>query len=322
MKRLVYSFKNFLKEKYPFPVRKLQIHTNLGCPHRKDRTGDSGGCAYCYNPGFSNVENSSGSVERQIRRGIDRSRKQGFEGKFLAYFQTYTNTYADLPLLKSWWHMIYDYPDDIVGLAIGTRPDCLPPEILSALAEISENRMVWLELGLQSAHDRTLELINRGHDYQCFVDAINRVKQYPDILICAHIILGLPGEDLGDMQHTIFEINKLQLEGVKLHHLQIVKNTMFAKWYAEGKIPVFAEEEYLGLLKNLLPYLSPEIVVHRLIGDIQDDLLIAPRWKTVKSQLIQKLYREMQEEGIYQGKYAMDTSDENESKFDFYKQGD
>jgi hypothetical protein len=302
MKHVVYTFKNFLKEHFPFPVRKLQIHTNLGCPHRKNRTGEEGGCVYCYNPGFSNIENSTADVTRQFQEGIQNSRNRGFQGKYLAYFQTYTNTYAELNVLKSWWHKIYDYPDDIVGLAIGTRPDCLEPDVLDELSDIAKTHMVWLELGLQSVHDRTLQLINRGHDYDCFVDAVKRIQKYPDILVCAHIILGLPGENIDDMQHTIAEINKLHLDGVKMHHLQVVKKTELAQWYQSGKLNVFTEQEYIDVLKTLLPHLSPDIVVHRLVGDIQDNLLIAPRWNILKPKLIQMLYQQMQEEGLYQGK--------------------
>ncbi len=304
MKRTVYTFKTFLKEHYPFPVRKLQIHTNLGCPHRKNKTSNEGGCVYCYNPGFSNIENSTADIARQIREGIASSRTRGFTGKYLAYFQTYTNTYAELNVLKSWWRKVYDYPDDIVGLAIGTRPDCLEPNVLNELSNIAETHEVWLELGLQSAHDRTLQLINRGHDYNCFVDAVQRIQKYSNILICAHIILGLPRENGDDMRYTISEINRLQLDGVKLHHLQVVKNTELARWYHAGKVSVFTEAEYIEVLKTLLPHLSPDIVVHRLVGDIQDDLLIAPRWNILKPKLIQMLYHQMQTEGLYQGKYT------------------
>lgn len=305
MKRFVYTFKTYLKEHYPFPVRKLQIHTNLGCPHRKNRTGEEGGCVYCYNPGFSNIENSAEDVARQFREGISNSRTRGFQGKYLAYFQTYTNTYAELSVLKTWWHKIYDYPDDIVGLAIGTRPDCLEPDVLDELSRIAETNMVWLELGLQSAHDRTLRLINRGHDYACFVDAVQRIQKHRNILICAHIILGLPDENMNDMRHTINEINRLRLDGVKMHHLQIVKKTELALWYHAGKVSVFTEDEYIEVLKTLLPHLSPDIVVHRLVGDIQENLLIAPRWNILKPKLIQMLYQKMQTEGLYQGKYFL-----------------
>jgi len=230
-----------------------------------------------------------------------RARRNGFEGRFIAYFQTDTNTYAGIEVLEPWWREIEKYPDDIVGLAIGTRPDCLSAEILSLLSELGEKFMVWLELGLQSARDKTLKLINRGHDYACFVDAIQETQRYKNILICAHIILGLPGETEQDMLFTIQELNRLKLDGVKIHHLQVVKHTVLAKWYARGKVPVFDENQYVDLICRLLPYLASGITVHRLVGDIRKDLLIAPRWQLPKTRVIQMIEAKLRSEGKFQG---------------------
>ncbi len=307
MPRVIYKFKDFLTERYPFPVRKLSIHTNLGCPHRENRTG-KGGCVYCYNPGFSSLTSDLPDVPIQIQTAIAQARNNNFKGKFIAYFQTETNTYADIDVLGPWWREIENYPDDIIGLAIGTRPDCLSENILSLLSEMGKKYMVWLELGLQSAHDRTLKLINRGHDYACFVDAIHQTQQFKNILICAHIILGLPNETEHDMLFTIQEINHLQLDGVKIHHLQVVKNTILAEWYALGKIKVFNETEYIHLLLHVLPHLSSKITVHRLVGDIRSDLLIAPRWRLPKTQVIQILENELKKAGKFQGMATEDPS--------------
>ena len=307
MKKVIYTFKDFLKERYPYPVRKLTIHTNLGCPHRENRTG-KGGCVYCYNPGFSNLTGNPVDVPVQIQQGIDRARINGFAGKFIAYFQTDTNSYASIDVLEPWWREIEKYPDDIVGLAIGTRPDCLSEDVLSLLAELGKKYMVWLELGLQSAHDRTLERINRGHDYTCFVAAVEQVQRYEHILICAHIILGLPGETAPDMLVTIQEINRLRLDGVKIHHLQVVKNTVLADWYARGEVNVFYEDSYTDLLAELLPHLSPEISVHRLVGDIKPELLIAPKWKLPKTRVIQLVAEKMKKQGKFQGAYFNRTN--------------
>jgi radical SAM protein (TIGR01212 family) len=302
MKKVIYKFKDFLKERYSFPVRKLTIHTNLGCPHRENRTG-KGGCIYCYNPGFSNLTDNPPDVPAQIHDGISRARNNGFTGKFITYFQTETNTYASIDVLEPWWRAIENYPDDIVGLAIGTRPDCLSGEILSLLAEMGKKFMVWLELGLQSAHDRTLELINRRHDYACFVDAIHQTQKRENILTCAHIILGLPGETEDDMLFTIREINRRGLDGVKIHHLQVVKNTVLAEWYAKGKVKVFNEDEYVNLLVKLLPHLSAKIAVHRLVGDIKPELLIAPQWHIPKTRVLQMIEEKLRKENRYQGRY-------------------
>lgn len=300
MKRVINKLKDFLKERYPFQVRKLTIHTNLGCPHRENRTG-KGGCIYCYNPGFSNLTNNLPGVPTQIHEGIARARANGFKGKFIAYFQTETNTYASIEVLEPWWRAIENHPDDIVGLAIGTRPDCLSDDILSLLSEMGKKYMVWLELGLQSAHDRTLELINRGHSYACFVEAIAQSQQHENILTCAHIILGLPEETVDDMLFTIREINRLKLDGVKIHHLQVVKNTVLAEWYKQGKVKVFNEHEYIDLLVKMLPHLSSKITVHRLVGNIKHNLLIAPQWYLPKTRVIQMIEERMKNEGKFQG---------------------
>ncbi|MFZ5516848.1 MAG: TIGR01212 family radical SAM protein [Candidatus Zhuqueibacterota bacterium] len=300
MKPPIYTFKQFLKERFPWPVRKLPVHTNLGCPHRENRTG-AGGCVYCYNPGFSSLSCDLPDVRRQMADGIARSRAAGFTGKFIAYFQTDTNTYAPISRLEPWWREIENHRDDIVGLAVGTRPDCLSGEALALLSELGESTMVWLELGLQSAHDRTLERINRGHDVACFHRAVGQTRRYPHILICAHIILGLPGETPDHMIATIQTINRLNLDGVKMHHLQVVKHTVLADWYAGGNVPVFSEQEYINLLVTLLPHLAAHISVHRLVGDIRQDLLIAPLWEIPKARIIQLVEQRMKAEKKFQG---------------------
>ena len=307
MQRTIYKFKDFLSERFPFPVRKLPVHTFLGCPHRKNRSGSggpggSGGCIYCYNPGFSDISADFADVSVQISDGIAKFRERGYKGRFLVYFQTDTNTYADITVLEPWWRTIEQFPQAIAGLAVGTRPDCLNEDILTVLADIAKKNMVWLELGLQSASDKTLSLINRGHDYDCFVNAVIQVKKFSDIFLAAHIILGLPGENYNNMLHTIHELNRLSVDGVKIHHLQVIKHTVLADWYKMGKVNLFTENEYVRLLIELLPHLSPNICIHRLIGDIKNDLLLAPQWLSPKTKIIQMIEARLNEAGEYQGR--------------------
>ena len=297
---IIYTFKNFLKQQFAFPVRKIPVHTFLGCPHRENRIG-SGGCIYCENEGFSSVKPDLPDVLTQIKNGITYSRRRGFKGKYIAYFQTYTNTFANPDVLKSWFQSVLDFPDDIIGLSVSTRPDCLENVVIDHLSEISKLCMVWIELGLQSARDKTLKLINRGHDYACFEDAVKRIKRFSDLLVSTHIILGLPGESYSDMEFTISAINKLNLDGVKIHHLQVVKNTVLADWYSKGDVKVFSENEYINLLTELIPRLSPKISIHRLVGDIRDDMLIAPKWNLTKTQIIQLVEKGLKITGMYQG---------------------
>ncbi len=290
VKMEILTFAKFLKKHFSFPVKKIGIHTFWGCPHRKNRTGE-GGCYYCDNRSFASGGFVPVPVEEQIEKSIARWRAKGFRGKFIAYFQSYTNTYAPIEVLKETYDKIYHFKEDIVGLSISTRPDCLNEEIVRLIAGYCSDFMVWLEIGLQSVHNRTLRLINRGHTYEDFINAVKLVRKEKNILICAHIILGLPGEGREDMRKTIEEINRLRLDGVKIHHLQIVRDTVFHKWYKEGKIKVMDWEEYLDLLLYLVPKLNPEIVVHRLLNDCPDDLLIAPRWSITKQEFLNKFYR-------------------------------
>lgn len=231
------------------------------------------------------MEASEKDCRGQIEEGISGERSRGFKGKFLAYFQSYTNTYADAQTLSRWWSGLDDFPEDMVGLSVSTRPDCLEDAALDLLAEHARRRMVWLELGLQSACDATLALINRGHDFACFEDAVRRTKNREGILICAHLILGLPGENLDEMRRTIAELNRLGVDGVKFHHLQVVKGTVLEKWYREDRVRVLGEEDYVDIICDLLPRLRRGVVIHRLFGDVRGDLLVAPRWKRPKGSL-------------------------------------
>jgi radical SAM protein (TIGR01212 family) len=253
------------------------------------------------------MDSSVADGGEQIREGIRRARERGFQGKFIAYFQTETNTYAPMESLEAWWGLVDRFPHDLAALSVSTRPDCLPDRVIRLLARQVEKRMVWVELGLQSVHDRTLEKIRRGHDYACFLDAVRRLRAFPELYVCAHIILGLPGESREHMEETIREISRLRLEGVKIHHLQVVKNTLLAQWYREGQVRVFSEEAYIDLLVRLLPLLDSRTAVHRLVGEIRRNLLVAPRWEMPKTRIIQKVTRELEERGWFQGMRSGET---------------
>ncbi len=301
MSQLFYTFRKFLDEHFPFEVRKLPIQTHLGCPHRDLETG-TGGCIYCYEPAFSNLNTAKDSIQPQIEKRLHKEKKKGYSGKFMAYFQTGTNTYADAAQLEAYYQTVESY-DDIVALAVSTRPDCLSDAILQILANHAKKQMLWLELGLQSSHDSTLKRIHRGHDFQCFQEAIKRIHVYPDIYICSHVILGLPGETRIEMRQTINSVNEMKLHGIKFHHLQVVKHTPLEKQYHEGQIQVLSKEQYLRLIAEMLTVLSPEIIVQRLFGETRLKYLIAPQWMTPKPRLIQELEKNMRSENLYQGKH-------------------
>ena len=302
MNRTLYTFKQFLDEHFDVPVRKLSLHTRLGCPHRDSRTGE-GGCIYCNESGFSNLNNQEHDIRSQITLGLSDAKNRGYQGKHIAYFQTGTNTCAEPELLEAWWRTVLEFPEEIVGLSISTRPDCLSDADMDILSALSRELMVWVELGLQSANDETLRRINRGHDVWTFQDAVHRLEAHPDLLVCAHIILGLPGESEEDMIHTIRTLNQTKIHGIKIHHLQVVRNTVLSDWYRNDQIDVMDEDSYIRLLTEIIPHIRPDMVIHRLFGDIHPTLLIAPKWPTPKPRVIQKIMETLEHQNLYQGKY-------------------
>jgi radical SAM protein (TIGR01212 family) len=302
MERILYTLKQFLDDRFEVPVRKLPIHTYLGCPHRDAETG-LGGCIYCNESGFSNPEKQERNIRVQIQQGLSDARDSGKEGKYIAYFQTGTNTCAEPELLESWWRTVLEFPEDIIGLSVSTRPDCLADQDIRILSKLGQELMVWVELGLQSANDETLKRINRGHDVRSFLDAVDRLKAHPHLLTCAHIILGLPGETEADMEHTIQTLNHVGIHGIKIHHLEVVKDTVLADWFKEGRVSVLDEESYIRLMIRLIPRIRPDMVLHRLFGDIHSSMLIAPKWTSPKTRMIQKITEALESRNLYQGKH-------------------
>jgi len=298
-KKRYYTFNRFLEEKLGVKVRKVSVNAGFTCPNRDGKVG-YGGCVYCHNPGFvpSNTDNRR-SVGTQIVEGKSRLKKRGFKGKFLAYFQAYSNTYAPVDILRR----LYDEAlndEDVIGLAIGTRPDCVPDDVLSLLEGYAKDHHIWIEYGLQSAHNRTLEYINRGHNYAQFEDAVKRSRNR-GIYICAHIILGLPGEEKEHMYETVDRLSDLGIDGVKIHHLQVVKGTALDERFRVGEINVLSVEDYIPLVCDVVERLSLRIVIHRLIGDTRDELLVAPRWILSKAEILSRIDREMEQRDSRQG---------------------
>ncbi|MDY6862473.1 MAG: TIGR01212 family radical SAM protein [Thermodesulfobacteriota bacterium] len=298
-KRLYYTFNQFLREKFAFKVRKISLNAGFTCPNRDGKIGYKG-CIYCYNPGFTPYTGLHfKTIDSQIQHGKAQLKKYGFKGKFLAYFQAYTNTYAPVATLKE----LYDEAlkdDEVVGIAISTRPDCVSEDVLLLLEEYAQKTHVWIEYGLQSANDNTLKFINRGHNYAQFADAVERT-QGRGIFICAHIILGLPGENIAHMYETVKKISHLKLDGIKIHHLQIVKNTLLEKMYRRKEVKVFYPEEYIHIVCNIIELLPTDIVIHRLMGDIREEFLVAPQWGEKKSEVLSMIEKELTKRGSYQG---------------------
>ncbi|MDO9573867.1 MAG: TIGR01212 family radical SAM protein [Candidatus Contubernalis sp.] len=295
-----YRLSEFFSKHFPCRIRKIPVHAGLDCPNR-DGTLSHRGCTFCYNPSFSPFLAAPGSIQEQIKASSGRlSPKARKNTRFLAYFQSYTNTYGKINLLqKMYWEALSS--DQVIGLSISTRPDCISDEVLDLLEDYAQDKHIWLEYGLQTAHDQTLERINRGHTVAHFTDAVERTKNR-GIYICAHIILGLPGEGMEEMQETIKFLNRSQIDGVKIHHLQVIENTAMAEEYSQNKFKVYSFEEYLEILVNVLELMSPHLVIHRLMSEVTDPkLLIAPHWEQGKAQLHQEVEKLLKSRSSFQG---------------------
>lgn len=292
-------FSRYLREIFGCRVQKIPLDAGFTCPNRDGRVG-LGGCIYCGPRGSGTGAYENGvPLGEQIRAGIESGKRRFGKCKFIAYFQAFTNTYAPPERLKS----LYDEAlrhQEVVGLSIGTRPDCAPHEVLELLEEYARRCHFWVEYGLQSAHDYTLELINRGHDIAQFVDAVERTKGR-GINICAHIILGLPGETKEEMMATADLVASLELEGIKIHSLYVLKGTKLAEIYQRGEFRLLELEEYVSLVCDFLERLPPDMVIQRLTGEAPRDLLVAPRWSREKMAVLGKIDTELEQRGSYQG---------------------
>jgi len=294
------AFGDYLKDKYGCKVYKVTIDAGFTCPNRDGKLG-TGGCIYCNNRGFSpNTRQPRSSVTEQLERGMKFLRQRYKAEKFISYFQAFTNTYAPLEKLEKLYRESL-VPEDVVGLSVGTRPDCCGEEVVGLLAELARGHEVWIELGLQSIHDSTLERINRRHDFRSFTDAVERIHSRPGLKICAHVILGLPGETREMMIESAGVLSDLGIEGIKIHLLHVLKDTELERMYEQGEIEMFGFNEYVQLVADYLEKLDPGIVIQRLTADGPSDILVAPRWALEKKRTIDKIEKELLKRGSRQG---------------------
>ena len=292
-------FSAHLKKHFGVRVHKVSVDAGFGCPNRAGgRTGP--GCLFC-DPGGAGavgIERQS-SVAAQIEKGKEVMSRKYKAGKFMAYFQPFSNTLAPVDQLRA----LYDQAlavDDVVGLAVGTRPDCVPPDVLDLLGEYHRSTYFWLELGLQSSHDRTLDRLQRGHDYAAFADAYHRAKSQ-SLNICVHVILGLPGESREDMLATTDILADLRVDGVKLHLLHVMRNTPLGQLYDEGKVEMMDRDEYIELVVDVVERLPRETLIHRLTGDGPRAQLLAPLWSLKKWEVLNAIDAEFARRGSCQG---------------------
>ena len=306
-KKRYYDFNTFLRQQFGCRVHKISLDAGFSCPNR-DGTKGTGGCIYCNPYGSGTGAWARGlSISEQIRQAKEFLSRRYKAKKFIAYFQSFCNTYGPYERLKALYEEALSH-EDIVGLAVGTRPDCVDERIINLLASYTDRYQVWIEYGLQSIHDHTLRLINRGHTYADFLKAVEMTAGRR-ILICVHIILGLPGESREDMLETVKALAKLPINGIKFHHLYVVKGTKMAEMYLKREYTPLGQEEYIELLIDALELLPPHIVIQRLMGDPKKDELFAPAWSLRKRETLNLIERRLEERNTWQGKFLTKVDD-------------
>jgi radical SAM protein (TIGR01212 family) len=294
------SYNRILRDAFNTRVYKIGLRLDFTCPNRDGKVA-VGGCIYCNNSSHTPVNyKPRTSVTEQLAQGGAAITKRHKADKFIAYFQSYTNTYDSVEKLATLYREALAFPG-VVGLSIATRPDCLADEILDLIAKLSKQTYLWLELGLESMHDRTLRWVNRGHGLAEYMDAVARA-QARGLRICTHLILGFPGESREDILETADLFNRLGIDGIKLHNLHVIRNTALEKFYRAGQVPLFTQEEYVALIVDFLERLDPRIVVHRLSGETYRAITVAPDWSVNKIGVHNAIHKELLDRDTWQGR--------------------
>lgn len=282
-----YPLSSYLKDKFNEKVYKITLDAGFTCPNRDGNISHTG-CIFCDDGGsFSQAHSRLLSITEQIETGIKSQHARFGANKFMAYFQAFSNTYKPVVELKKIYDEALENPQ-IVGISIGTRPDCVDSEKLDLIASYTEKYETWIEYGLQTIHDKSLTWINRGHDYQTFESAYNETKRR-GIKVCAHVILGLPTETKDDMLQTAKKLAELKVDGVKLHALCVMPNTPLEKMYNNGEVKLLTEDEYVEIVCEFLNILPSKTVIHRLCGNGYSKTMIAPAWLNNKWETLNKI---------------------------------
>ncbi len=295
-----YTFNEYLKTRFGCRVHKVAIDAGFTCPNI-DGTKGTGGCVYCNNEGFSfNSRREHRSIEEQIEAGMSFMKSRFKAQKFMAYFQAYSNTFAPVNQLKDIYDRILPYGDDIVAMAVGTRPDCISLYTLDLLESYSDRFEVWVEYGLQSSHNRTLERINRCDTYERFLWAIEETSKR-NLKICVHVILGLPGETREDMMATAESLASLPFHSIKVHLIHVMKDTPLADDYERGLFSICSMDEYIGIVCDYLERIPSDVSIQRLTADAPPDVLVAPKWCLERQTIYRKIDEELEHRDSRQG---------------------
>ncbi|QAA30642.1 TIGR01212 family radical SAM protein [Clostridium manihotivorum] len=296
----------FLREKFGEKVFKISLDAGFTCPNR-DGTISKGGCLFCSERGSGDFAGDRCfSISSQFGDIKNMMLKKWKNGKYIAYFQAYTNTYAPVEVLREKYEEALAQ-EDVVAIAIATRPDCLDEDVLDLLEEINKKVYLWIELGLQTVNDETAKIINRGYKLEVFEEALKKLKER-SIDVVAHCIFGLPGETEQDMINTVDYIAHSGVKGVKFHLLHLLKDTPLVKLYEQGKLNFLTQEQYINLICKALTMLPEDVVVHRLTGDAPRDSLIGPMWSLKKWEILNEIDNNMKKCNFYQGLYFATNS--------------
>ncbi len=294
------DYGTWIRSKFPFRVQKISVNAGFSCPNRDGRIS-RGGCIYCnnktFNPSYCDSDNS---VTEQINEGKKFFARKYPEMKYIAYFQAYTNTYSSIEKLKAIYEEALEC-DDVIGIAIGTRPDCVSDELLDYFAMLNKHTFVTIEYGIESANDETLRRINRGHDFECARKAIEKTAD-KGINVGGHIILGLPGENIEESLRQAPIISALPLNLLKIHQLQIIEDTRLAEEYKANPFHLYSVDEYISLITEYIQRLRKDLVLERFVSQSPKELLIAPDWGLKNYEFTNKLNNHLKTVGAYQGK--------------------
>ncbi|RBW71632.1 TIGR01212 family radical SAM protein [Bacillus taeanensis] len=296
-----YTFNKYLRDTFNVKVFKVPLDGGFDCPNR-DGKAAYGGCTFCSVSGSGDFAGDRrDDLVTQFQTIKERMHKKWKDGKYLGYFQAYTNTYAPVEELREKYEIILQQ-EGVIGLSIATRPDCLPDNVVNYLAELNERTFLIVELGLQTVHEKTAALINRAHDYKCYVEGVNKLRKH-NIQVVSHIINGLPQETPEMMLETAKEVAKLDVQGIKIHLMHLLRNTAMIKQYEKGLLEFLDFDTYVNLVVDQLEILPPDMVVHRITGDGPLDLLIGPMWSANKWKVFNAIENELKRRDSFQGKY-------------------
>lgn len=296
-----HTWNYYLRQKFGCKVFKVSINAGFTCPNIDGKIG-YGGCTYCSKEGSGDFAgNPKDDLVKQFDDICEMMSKKWKDAKYIGYFQAFTNTYAPVEVLREKFETILEQ-DGVVGLSISTRPDCIPDDVLEYLADLNKRTNLWVELGLQSVHESTSKIINRGHDFKVFEDCVNRLREH-NIDVVVHIIDGLPGETHEMMMETARTISKMDIQGVKIHLLHVIKGTPMANMLEKGNMRLLEKDEYVNIVCDQLEILPQEMVIHRLTGDGKKEDLVGPLWSLKKWEVLNAIDDELKRRNSWQGKY-------------------